>query len=153
MPHRVFHKTQRGKDEITQRAANLPPAARHALIMINGVDSVAALMARGLPQLDAHLSLLLALELIELVPEAAAQSDEPDPRIDAQCQVVLECLSPHFGPDTIDVAQPALLASTTAQFNAAIDDIEARLAVYLGRKQAARETQALRLPPRRASEP
>lgn len=177
MTHRVFRKTEHGKAEVARRSGSLPPAARSVLIMVNGSDSVAALTAQGLPQVQVHLQRLLAMGLIELAgpppasdaPAAPAKPPQtppapapeappaapaahhspavPDERLSAQCRLVLAHLSQHFGPDTPQVAQAVLAARTTGEFNAAIDAIESRLATHLGRKQAAREAQALRLNP------
>lgn len=176
MTHRVFRKTEHGKAEVARRSGSLPPAARSVLIMVNGSDSVAALTAQGLPQVQVHLQRLLAMGLIELAgpppasdapaapakppktlaapapaaPPAESQAHPPavpDDRLDAQCCLVLAHLSQHFGPDTPQVAQAVLAARTTGEFNTAIDAIESRLATHLGRKRAAREAQALRLNP------
>ena len=164
MPNQdVFHKTERGKVEMTRRTGDLAPATRRVLIMVNGVDSVAALMARGGVhelELHAHLSRLLELELIAPVPirtqalpakpaarpsQPPAHEAPPDPRIDDQCRVVLAILQEHFGPNATDVAQDMLMARTAAEFNAAIDQIEYRMIGHLGRKHALRETQGMRL--------
>jgi hypothetical protein len=53
-------------------------------------------------------------------------------------------LQPHFGPDTPIVAQDLLAARTLAAYQRALDGIEAKLAIYMGRKLAEREVQALR---------
>jgi len=164
MPNQeVFYKTERGKAEMAHRSGNLAPAARRVLIMVNGADSVAALMARGgVPEqeLYTHLARLLELELIAPVPGRApplpakpaarpspppAPAAPPDPRIDTQCGVVLTILQQHFGPNAIDVAQAMLMARTAAEFNAAIDQIESRMIGHLGRKHALREMQGMRL--------
>ena len=68
----VFQKTESGKAEIARRQAGLSPATRTVLVMVNGSDAVSALMARGLPQLQGHLDVLLALGLIEPVVARAA---------------------------------------------------------------------------------
>jgi len=156
----VFCKTERGKAEMVHRSGDLAPATRRVLIMVNGTDSVAALVAQGLPDLHAHLSRLLKLGLIAPVPgrvaalpakTAAPQpktptyETPPDPRIDAQCRVVLAILQKYFGPNAPDVAQAMLMARTAAEFNAAIDQIEFRMIGHLGRKHAQREMQAMRL--------
>jgi hypothetical protein len=163
----VFTKTERGRAEVTRRSGDLAPATRHVLIMINGIDSVATLMARRLPQLQTHLSKLLELGMIAPVPghetdlpkqraippampvpsRPAPPPQAPDPRIDAQCRIVLASLQKHFGPNAPDVAQAMLIAHTVDEFNAAIDHIESRLIGHLGRKLALRQTQTMRLPP------
>ena len=168
MPNQVFYKTERGKAEMAHRSGELVPATRRVLIMVNGVDSVAALAAHGLPDLPTHLSLLQELGLIAPMPSrappppppsykptapaplpaprpAAPPPDEPDPRIDAQCHKVLSILQQHYGPNAPDVAQAMLMARTTAEFNAAIAQIESRMIGHLGRKLALREMQGMRL--------
>ncbi|MDO9146558.1 MAG: hypothetical protein Q7U52_02605 [Hydrogenophaga sp.] len=179
MSSQVFRKTESGKAEIARRQAGLSPATRTVLIMVNGSDSVNALAARGLPQLQGHLDTLLALGLIEPVVARAAPMALPSPpptvalspvaphaseaplaaptpaaapaqvaptslNLDALRRKALAHLGNHFGPDTTLVAQALLTARSVAEFNAALDGIESRLAIYLGRKQAARELQALR---------
>ena len=59
---------------------------------------------------------------------------------------LLATLRPHFGPDAVDVAQAALAAGSTDEFHRALDAIESKLAIYMGRKAAAQELLALRLP-------
>ena len=159
MPDPVFQKTERGRAEIAQRSAGLQAAARSVLIMVNSQDTVAALAARGLPDMREHLRQLLALGLIEVVaptppppppppPAVAPQPPAPPvPELDALRRQVLARLKPHFGPDTGTVAQALRAARTAAEFNQALDDIESKLAIYMGRKQAARELQGLRPPP------
>lgn len=172
MSSQVFRKTESGKGEIARRQAGLSPAARTVLIMVNGSDSVNALAARGLPQLQGHLETLLALGLIEpvalpsppptvalspVVPHASeaplaapipaaapAQVAPAGLNLDALRRKALAHLGNHFGPDTTLVAQALLAARSVAEFNAALDGIESKLAIYLGRKQAARELQPLR---------
>ena len=171
----VFQKTESGKAEIARRQAGLSAATRTVLIMVNGNDSVSALMARGLPQLQGHLDTLLALGLIEpvvaraapvappptamtpspLVPSAEplatpataavpAQAASAGLNLDPLRRKAMTHLGNHFGPDTPLVAQALLAARTATEFNAALDGIESKLAIYMGRKQAARELQALR---------
>jgi len=163
----VFRKTESGKAEIAQRQAGLALATRQLLILVNGVDSVQALLAKGLGDVQGHLDTLLALRLIEPVPAApkaappppavpapapaaaAAPATPPSDPDDPQRLLALQrrawqTLQPHFGPDTPTVAQALLAARSVAEFNAALDGIESKLAIYLGRKAAARELLALR---------
>lgn len=172
----VFRKTESGKAEIAQRQAGLAPAARQLLILVNGVDSVQALLAKGLGDVRGHLDTLLSLRLIEPVPAApraappppaaavpapapepspapavvaapppapAAEEDDPQ-RLLALQRRAWQTLQPHFGPDTPTVAQDLLAARSIAQYLAALDGIQAKLAIYMGRKQAEREVDALR---------
>lgn len=156
MSSEVFRKTESGKAEMARRQAGLSPATRMVLVTINGSDSVSALMARGLPQLQEHLETLLARGLIEPVSARAAPLASPSPPavpepsatvgpgLDALCRQAMAYLGNHFGPDTPLVAQALLTARSALEFNAALDGIEAKLAIYLGRKQAARELRSLR---------
>ena len=73
-----------------------------------------------------------------------AQAATAGPGLDALRRQAMVYLGNHFGPDTPLVAQALLGARSVAEFNAALDGIESKLAIYLGRKQAARELQALR---------
>jgi hypothetical protein len=170
----VFQKTESGKAEIARRKAGLSPATRTVLIMVNGSDSASALAARGLPQLQGHLDTLLALGLIEPVPGtrdrpgpdldepasapavvnhrpeplvSAATPAAPEPDLEPLRRRAMSQLAPHFGPDTAVVAQALLAARTAAAFNEALDGIQTKLAIYLGRKQALRELQDLRPTP------
>ena len=161
----VFRKTDDGKAEIAQRRAGLAPAARQLLILVNGRDSVNALMAKGLSGVRAHLDTLLALRLIEPVPEplkpVAVVAAPPSPpvvagpvppptdaqRLPALQRKALQHLHQHFGPDTPLVAQALLAARTPAAYQQALDGIESKLAIYMGRKQAARELGSLKWVP------
>ncbi len=157
----VFRKTESGKAEVARRQAGLAPAARQLLILVNGSDSVQALVAKGLADVQAHLGTLLALGLIEAVPEpvkpvAVVPAPAPPAQVvatpapDAQRLLTLQRqalqrLHPHFGPDTPLVAQALLAARTAAEYQQALDGIESKLAIYMGRKQAVRELASLRL--------
>lgn len=156
----VYRKTEAGRAEVTQRRAGLSLATRQLLILVNGTDSVQALMDKGLGEVRTALDSLLAQGLIEPLPVAppkpapvrsAASAPPPvpvppeDPRQLLSLQrCAYQTLQPHFGPDTPTVAQAMLAARTLADFHGALTEIEAKLAIYMGRKQAAREVQALR---------
>lgn len=142
----IFRKTARGRAEIKQRSDRVPAAMRSVLIMVNGSDSLAMLAARGVPQLRDHLEALLTLSLIELVPVPSEQPVSLD-MLAAFCRQAHTRLTPYFSPDTASVVRPLRDARTVAAFNAALDDIQARLATYLGRKLAANALQGLRPPP------
>lgn len=170
----VFRKTEAGRAEIGQRRAGLAPAARQMLILVNGVDSVQTLLSKGLGDVRDHLDTLLALRLIEPVPGTRAAPPAPTDRAataalpgapaartpvpppvpvaasdDAQALLALQrrayqTLAPHFGPDTPLVAEAMLAARCLPDFQSALGAIEAKLAIYMGRKQAARTIDALR---------
>ena len=163
----VFRKTESGKAEIAQRQAGLAPATRQLLILVNGVDSVQALLAKGLGDVRGHLDTLLSLRLIEPVPTPpkaaslppAAPSPAPDVQADSSTEsedpqrlLVLQrrayqTLQPHFGPDTPTVAQALLAARSLTGFHEALAGLEAKLSIYMGRKQAASAIESLRQMP------
>jgi len=158
MSSQVYRKTDAGRAEVSQRRAGLSMATRQLLILVNGQDSVQALMEKGLGEVRTALDSLLALGLIEPLPVAApkpapvgspASAPAPAPPEDPQQLLALQrraylALQPHFGPDTPTVAQALLAARTLADYHAALGGIEAKLAIYMGRRQAAQEVQALR---------
>lgn len=168
MPATVYRKTEAGKAEIAQRRAGLAPATRQLLILVNGSDSVKVLENKGLPDVRRQLDTLLALQLIEPVaaapsppstaaapssaPPVAAQEPVPAPAEDPQQLLALQrrayqLLQPHFGPDTPVVAQALLAARSLAAFHESLAGIEAKLAIYMGRKPAARAVESLRQSP------
>lgn len=133
----VFRKTESGKAEIAQRSAGLAPATRQLLILVNGVDSVQALLAKGLGDVRGHLDTLLSLGLIEPLPAApkvappppavpppspapAPEADDPQ-RLLALQRRAYQTLQRHFGPDTPTVAQDLLAARSIAQYLASLD--------------------------------
>lgn len=59
-------------------------------------------------------------------------------------RAALKQLTPHFGPDVVVVAQPLLKAQTPQTYNAALDLLASKLAIYLGRKKAALVVDGLR---------
>ena len=72
---------------------------------------------------------------------------EEDRRLLAAQRLAMQRLVQHFGPDTVTVAQGLLAARSITQYLAALDGIQAKLAIYMGRKQAEREVQELRIAP------
>ncbi len=164
MPATVYRKTAAGRAEIGQRGAGLSAATRQLLILVNGSDSVKVLEGKGLPEVRTHLDTLLALQLIEPVPAAAPPAAPPVvtapaipapaplPAEDPQQLLLLQrrayqFLQPHFGPDTPTVAQALLAARNLSGFHDALAGLEAKLSIYMGRKQAARAIESLRQMP------
>lgn len=135
----VYRKTDAGREAIARRGAGLEPAARRLLILVNGSETTAAFEALGLNDVRLLLERLLALGLIEPVP---APVIEPG-RLSALQRQALHRLTPHFGPDTALVAQALIAASSPDEYQRALDAIQAKLAIYMGRKQAARELASL----------
>jgi hypothetical protein len=174
MLNKVFRKTDKGRSEMEHRSGAVPGALRSVLIMVNGRDSVTALAAaRGVPGIQEHLNALLTLGLIEETAVSIASSAPgavpaplpvspqtpsapPPPSAPAPVaplaligelqRQAFALLTPHFGIDTPKVTQPLLAARGASDFNAALDLVQAQLAVYVGRKQAARILAAFRLP-------
>lgn len=81
-------------------------------------------------------------------PPAAPPPPQVDPEEDRRVQALQRkaflMLRQHFGPDTPTVAQAVFAARTLQDFRMALDGIEAKLAIYMGRKQATRELDTLR---------
>ena len=165
MSSTVYRKTEEGRAELGNRRGGLSPATRQVLILINGSDS-AAVLAGKLGEVRGHLDALLALGLIEEVPSsrpgstvgratstpatpaapsapAPAPAPEQDPRLLELQRRAYRKLQPHFGADTPIVAQAMLAARTLADFRRSLVAIEAKLAIYMGRKQAALEVESL----------
>lgn len=158
----VFRKTEAGRTELKLRRAGLAMTTRSVLILVNGIDDVRALSAKGLEDVQGHLDTLAALQLIEVVrvatppPVAKTALDAVPPTavptatafadLSHQQRGLVHTLAPHFGPDTTHVAQAALAARSLAEFHQALAAIESKLAIYMGRKQAARALQHLRQP-------
>ncbi|HSI49674.1 MAG TPA: hypothetical protein VLA61_15480 [Ideonella sp.] len=75
---------------------------------------------------------------------AAAAVPAPGPVVNADARLAslkrtaLVRLTPHFGPDVDVVCRPLLAAVTDDAYGAALAAIEAKLAIYLGRKGANR---------------
>ena len=144
-----------GSDAVSALAARgLPQLQGHldALLALGLIEPVVARAAPvalpsppptvALPPVAPH-----AREVPPAAPALAAAPAQVAPaslNLDALRRKALAYLGNHFGPDTPLVAQALLAARSVAEFNAALDGIESKLAIYLGRKQAARELQALR---------
>lgn len=81
-------------------------------------------------------------------PEAApvpppAISPEEDQRLLGLQRRAYRKLQPHFGADAPIVAQAMLAARSLQEFRQSLTAIEAKLAIYMGKKQAAREVESL----------
>ncbi len=163
----VYRKTEAGRDEVATRRAGLSPQLRRVLIMVNGAEGAAAMAALGLPDLAQQLAALAEAGLIEPLPAssrsasaqpAAAVAAAPAPPVPAPAPVVEEdprlqglqrraflLLRQHFGPDTPIVGEAVFAARTIDDYHRALDGLEAKLAIYMGRKQALKELENLRL--------
>ena len=83
-----------------------------------------------------------------VAPPSVAAAPQVDPDEDRQVQALQRkaflLLRQHFGPDTPTVAQAVFAARSLVDFRLALDGLEAKLAIYMGRKQATRELDTLR---------
>lgn len=153
----VYRKTAAGRAEVSQRRAGLSVATRQLLILVNGKERVQDLVHKGGEDLRTALDSLLVLGLIEPMPVAPPRAAEavpapaPAPAEDPQRLLLLrrvyQFLQPHFGPDTPTVAQALLAACNLTAFHEALAGLEAKLSIYMGRKQAARAIESLRHKP------
>lgn len=149
----VYRKTALGVAALATRSGALTPRARMALILVNGHDSLALLAGKLGTEAVELVQMLLDRGLIEeVVPVAApaarapappaAPPSAPAPAVDADAHLAslkrtaLVRLTPHFGPDVDVVCRPLLAAVTDDSYGAALAAIEAKLAIYLGRKGA-----------------
>jgi len=173
-PRRIFGKTDAGRQALaTRERTAMTVKARMALVIINGRDDLRALRVSLGPDADATINELLRAGLIAPLTSPAVPAPltasapltvhapltpipnpqpEPAPRQAADSQEklfalqrqALACLRPHFGPDVVMIAQPLVSAVTLQEFAAGLDPIERQLAVYVGKKQAARILAPLR---------
>ncbi|WP_198674601.1 hypothetical protein [Rhodoferax ferrireducens] len=159
---RVYRKSEQGVAEVKSRAAGLSIRTRTTLILVNGLDSVAALQKKIGTDATSILQELAAQGHIEPVPSKSTAAVMPSPtdaptlaasvpadtevaaRLTGLRREALSRLAPLFGPDVVIVAKPLLTARTRDDFGAALDGLEAKLHIYLGRKRAAALVAALR---------
>ncbi len=116
----------------------IEPVVARAAPVVSPLPPPAVAQAPGVPT---AIEAPLTAPALASVPAQAATAG---PGLDALRRQAMAHLGNHFGPDTPLVAQALLAARSVAEFNAALDGIESKLAIYLGRKQAARELLALR---------
>lgn len=161
----VYRKTEAGRDEVATRRAGLSPQLRRVLIMVNGAEGAAAMAALGLPDLAQQLAALAEAGLIEPLPASSRSASsqpaavvaaapappvpapvvEEDPRLQGLQRRAFLLLRQHFGPDTPIVGEAVFAARTIDDYHRALDGLEAKLAIYMGRKQALKELENLRL--------
>lgn len=158
----VYVKSARGRVELQSRSRVLTGALRTALILVDGRSSVKALAAQLGPEAASIVASLLRAGYVERVepsrpvrpkgpPLPAAPVTAPPPP-DTQApqglsslkRQALQLLAPHFGPDVALVSQPLLDAGTREDFERGLQDIERKLAIYMGKAQAARALSPLR---------
>ena len=142
-----------GNDSVNVLAARGLPQLQGHLDALLALGLIEPVVARAAPVAVPS----LAVALSPVAPPASegplatpgqasvpAQAVPAGLNLDALRRKALVHLGNHFGPDTPLVAQALLGARSVTEFNAALDGIESKLAIYLGRKQAARELLALR---------
>jgi hypothetical protein len=180
-PNSVYKKSSQGWDALKLHSGGLDGAARSVLILINGMDSLAALERKLGRDIKPPLARLLELGLIERLdaagpartaasvpppasaaikapsgppPQAAAQTDAAAPAVPdsgaqkahwnaLRRQVVIR-LAPYFGPDLMMVLAPLMKADTNEHLAAAMHALEVKLAMYQGKKAAAKLMEGLR---------
>jgi len=166
MPATIYRKTVTGQAALATRGGGLSARERTALIVVNGRQTRAQLLAALGADASTLLDVLLAQGLIEVVAAAPVrpsarvaaagpvQAPVPPPATDPVAdterlrslqQTALTLLAPHFGPDVKVVCLPLLQARTRAEWQAALAAIEAKLGIYLGRKAAQGLVASLRL--------
>lgn len=160
---RVYRKTGRGMAEVTSRSGGLSARLRTALILVNGVDTLAALRAKIGPDAEALVEALVAqghvapvalpvrgvsdspgsqplpvdIAVESVAPrEAETSAAEVRERLAPLRREALARLAPHYGPDAVVVADPLLKAATLEAYREALDVLESKVSVNLGRKQA-----------------
>ena len=175
-PNSVYQKSAQGRDALKLHGGALDAATRSTLILINGMDSLAALERKLGRDIKPPLARLLALGLVErleaakpagpatrepapasvlpkLQPQTAPQaqanplavpdSGELTAHWSAVRRQVAIRLAPYFGPDLMTVLAPLTKADTHERFAAALQGLQAKLAMYQGRKAAAKLMEGL----------
>lgn len=167
-PDCVYRKSEQGVAEIKSRSRGLTKHARATLILVNGLASVATLLEKIGSDATSILQALAEQGYIELVPSKVTPvvmrppSDAATPatplisatpvlteeevaaRLTGLRRAALSRLAPHFGPEVVIVAEPLLKARTLEAFGVALPGLEAKLHIYLGRKEAAALVATLR---------
>jgi hypothetical protein len=145
-PDRIFAKTAQGRAALLARGDAVRGRLRALLILVNGERSVSALQSALGDDAAEGVEALLARGLVEAVTAApAAGEPPPDPRLAQRKREVLARLEPHFGPEVGVAAQPVVVAGGVDEFNQALQLMERKIALYLGRKEAARTLAGLRI--------
>jgi hypothetical protein len=115
---RVYRKTERGAAALKTRSSSLPARARTALILVNGVDSVASLVGKIGPDAAVLVELLLELGLVEEVPAARPVRAAP-----VAATPVMPAVTP-----TVATTAPTAVTPAAAIDSAAAEAMRTRLA-------------------------
>lgn len=147
---RVYAKTDKGRAELLSRTGTLRGRLRAALIVVNGQAPLSALqevIGDGAAGLLEELRKLGHVEAHEprAMPAASERAAPADALLEMRRADAMHRLAPHFGPDVALVARPLLTADDAVTFNRALDAVESKLALYMGRRDAARTLDGLRL--------
>lgn len=184
----VYRKSDHGVAEVKSRSGGLSARARTLLILVNGFDSVGALLDKAGPDATTILQALLSQGYVEPVERSAVNHSvarpvtahalkpehasapvrsvstkpsaertgttaaAPTAASGVELQALLAPLrreaiarlAPHYGPDVVVVAGPLLQAASLEAYGAALDMLESKLTINLGRKMAARVLAGLR---------
>lgn len=145
----VIAKTAKGAQEIQTRALGLPQKLRALLIMVDGKQSVAALIQRfgGLGDVEASLSELLAQGYVQAVsapaPVAAAVPSAatgavPEETLERAVRGLCSLLHELLGPDADDFTDQLERARSRNEFLAALERAHGMVEGMGGAKKAAR---------------
>lgn len=144
----VFFKTAKGREALEARS--VVGKLRIVFILINGQDSLQTLHAKLGPETVALVHELQRLGHVETrypqnqqVPKSPADTAGMT-QLRALQKEAIKRLIPHFGPDAEAAAKPLLDAANLGAFFVALKGIEQRLAIYVGKAQAARILAGLR---------
>jgi hypothetical protein len=152
---RIYGKTELARTELESRSRHLLGTARTVLILVDGRSSVRALNARLGCDASAVLDGLLKSAHVALLEppkpppprpvREARETPPPTEDLAPMCRAAIARLAPHFGPDVTLIAKPLLEATDRKSFNEGLTQIERKLAVYMGKAQAARTVADLRV--------
>jgi hypothetical protein len=149
----VYRKSDKGLSELATRSGALDAKARAALILVNGRDPLSVLQQRigaDIVPLIEQLRNAGYIERVDAVPEmppphtpsaapvATLSSDAMSHRLEGLKRAAIARLTPHFGPDVNVVGHPLLAAMDYETYAAALAVVESKLAIYVGKKQAAK---------------
>lgn len=159
----IYRKSATGRKEFESRSGVIDALARSALILINGRDSLAVVEKKLGRGIGPPLQVLIEQGFVEPVPvdevvssrlavatgtASLKPASSPGPEILVRHQEIWRKvrirLAPHFGPDLMVVLEPLMKASSDQALRAALDALEKKLALYLGRKAAAALFEDLR---------
>ena len=139
----VFHKTEKGQNEIGHPGGGLPPKQRRCLIMVDGAKSVAELSAMFRPgEIDQILEGLVAAGYIALdAAQAAAHVETHIPHFhDAQFDIVrqraMREVSERLGPNGDPLAIKLEECETPAQLRHVLREAEVVMTSFLGAEYA-----------------